>query len=344
MGREIFFCLLSKNLCSLVLVFIFVNTTSFSFGNVCCNIPILVLDHYHGTLVRYVILDSSFCMNSKKLYFPYSIIILFLLLLLKKTIFCISDQTKYNPREAIFEKCYNLVCSYIFIFCYMVIVLYVILYSQITLFFCSKNLRKGDTRLHYIGFYAIYYIENIAFAIIYAIHSAENNFVFKYSLVLFVCCGFWLAVCFQLIYYRFLHPNTHVRLSTKESLSTFIHCRRSKKSRSCEDVFRPNDSLTYADKIDLIERTSLQLDTTIVEQRHNRFAKENRQKLILQQQVIDQKVKLTRLEKANQHSNRFLTKISASLKRPTMFTTTLVETEQQQQQQPQPHENTTLSI
>lgn len=138
MGREIFFCLLSKNLCSLVLVFIFVNTTSFSFGNVCCNISILVLDHYHGTLVRYVILDSSFCMNSKKLYFPYSIISLFLLLLLQKTIFCISDQTKYNPREAIFEKCYNLVCSYIFIFCYMVIVLYVILYSQITLFFVRR--------------------------------------------------------------------------------------------------------------------------------------------------------------------------------------------------------------
>ena len=43
-----------------------------------------------------------------------------LLFFLQRTIFCISDQTKYNPREAIFEKCYNLVCSYIFIFCYMV--------------------------------------------------------------------------------------------------------------------------------------------------------------------------------------------------------------------------------
>ncbi|CAF1591320.1 unnamed protein product, partial [Adineta steineri] len=102
-----------------------------------------------------------------------------------RTIFCISDTTKYNPREAIFEKCYNLVCSYIFIFCYM-------------------NLRKGDTRLHYIGFYTIYYIENISFSIIYAIHSAETNSVFKYSLVTFVCVGFWFAIFFQFMYYRFL--------------------------------------------------------------------------------------------------------------------------------------------
>ncbi|UJR26365.1 hypothetical protein I4U23_007698 [Adineta vaga] len=229
-----------------------------------------------------------------------------------RTIFCISDQTKYNPREAIFEKCYNLVCSYIFIFCYM-------------------NLRKGDTRAHYIAFYTIYYIENIAFSIIYAIHSAETNLIFKYSLVSFVCGGFWLAILFQFFYYRFLHPSTHVRLSTKRNISAFVrsgplgNSDHLKKSKSCEEMIGHSDLQNLNENNELIETTSLQLDTSINERWHNRFSKENRQKLISQQQVIDQKVKLTRAQKQledaakRQHrsTHNFLTRISNVLKRPT---------------------------
>jgi hypothetical protein len=44
---------------------------------------------------------------------------------------------------------------------------------------------------------------------------------------------------------------------------------------------------------DVLETSSLQLN----ERWHNRFAKENRQKLILQQQTIDQQVKLIRVQK-----------------------------------------------
>ncbi|CAF1093966.1 unnamed protein product [Adineta steineri] len=230
-----------------------------------------------------------------------------------RTIFCISDTTKYNPREAIFEKCYNLVCSYIFIFCYM-------------------NLRKGDTRLHYIGFYTIYYIENISFSIIYAIHSAETNSVFKYSLVTFVCVGFWFAIFFQFMYYRFLHPSDHVRVNTKHNIASVIRIRplprfnRLKKSKSCEEMIDHNELQNQNENNDLNESISLQVNTNSINERwHNRFSKENRQKLISQQQAIDQKVKLTRAQKqieeankrSHQSSHSVISKISTSLKRPT---------------------------
>ncbi|CAF1360714.1 unnamed protein product [Adineta steineri] len=236
-----------------------------------------------------------------------------------RTIFCITDQTKYNPREAIFEKCYNLVCSYIFIFCYM-------------------NLRKGDTRTHYIGFYTIYYIENIAFSIIYAIHSAETNLIFKYSLVSFVCCGFWLAILFQFLYYRFLHPSEHVRLSTKRNMSSIVHmrtvshCNHIKKSKSCEEMITHNDIQHLHENNELIDTTSLQLDIKVDERFHNRFSKGNRQKLILQQQVIDQRAKLTRAQKQKEEALKrqrqppynFLTRLSRPFKRPTTISASLM--------------------
>ncbi|CAF4178880.1 unnamed protein product [Rotaria sp. Silwood2] len=235
-----------------------------------------------------------------------------------RTIFCISDQTKYNPREAIFEKCYNLVCSYIFIFCYM-------------------NLRKGDTRTHYISFYTIYYIENIAFSIIYAIHSAESNTIFKYSLVTFVCCGFWLAILFQFLYYRFLHPSDHVRLSMKQNVSSFVHIRalplssRIEKSKSCEEIIKHNDMQNQNENNELIE-TQSQIETLIDERWYNRFAKRNRQKLISQQQAIDEKVRITRAQKQYQEANRqqhdtsddFLQRISTLFKRPTINSTSRI--------------------
>lgn len=143
--------------------------------------------------------------------------------------------------------------------------------------------------MHYIAFYTIYYIENISFSIIYAIHSAETNLPFKYSLVLFVCLGFWCAISFQLIYYRFLHPSDHVRQHTKQNLASIGQLKvfpRLKKSKSCEEMMDQQDQLC--------DSISLQLGN---ERWHNRFSKENRQKLISQQQAIDQRVKQTRAQK-----------------------------------------------
>lgn len=185
-------------------------------------------------------------------------------------------------------------------------------------------MRKGNTRLHYIGFYTIYYIENISFSIIYAVHSAETNRILKYSLVTFVCLGFWFAILFQFIYYRFLHPNDHVRINTKHNLAAITRIRpiprinRMKKSKSCEEMIDHNELQT----IDLQETISIQLNNNEINERwHNRFSKENRQKILSQQQAIDQKVKLTRAQKHLDDSNKrqtpILTKISSTFYRPT---------------------------
>jgi hypothetical protein len=163
--------------------------------------------------------------------------------------------------------------------------------------------------------------------------------VLKYSLVTFVCCGFWLAVLFQFLYYRFLHPSHHVRLSTKRNISSFVNIRtlprieRIKKSKSCEEMITQSDRRISHEDNDLIETTSLHLDTSIDERWHNRFSLANRQKLISQQQAIDHKVKLTRAQKQsedatkrlNKPSHGFLTKISTTLNRPTAVKTSLVK-------------------
>lgn len=139
---------------------------------------------------------------------------------------------------------------------------------------------------------------------IYAIHSAENNLIFKYALVIFVCCGFWFAILFQFLYYRFLHPSDHVRLNTKRDLSSLGHMRslsrfdRMKKSQSCTEMIDHADLKNPHDmNNDPFENKPSRLNRSIDERWHNRFSKENRQKLISQQQAIDQKVKLTRAQK-----------------------------------------------
>lgn len=113
---------------------------------------------------------------------------------------------------------------------------------------------------------------------------------------MFVCAGFWLAIIFQLIYYRFLHPSDHVRQHTKQNLASIGQLKvfpRLKKSKSCEEMISPQDQLC--------DTISLQLGN---ERWHNRFSKENRQKLISQQQAIDQRVKQTRAQKQQEKSFR----------------------------------------
>ena len=135
-------------------------------------------------------------------------------------------------------------------------------------------------------------------------HSAETNLTLKYSLVIFVCSGFWLAVLFQVVYYRFLHPSDHVRVSTKQHVSSLVHVRamssrfdRTNKSKSCEDMIEHHDVRHQHENHAFIDTASVQSPNPADERWMNRFSKENRQKLISQQQAIDHKVKVTRAQK-----------------------------------------------
>jgi hypothetical protein len=99
-----------------------------------------------------------------------------------------------------------------------------------------------------------------------------------------------------------------------------------KKSKSCEEMIDHNELQNQNENNDLNETISLQLNSNSINERwHNRFSKENRQKLISQQQAIDQKVKLTRaqkqLEEATKRQHGISTKLSTPLKRPTSIPT-----------------------
>lgn len=122
-----------------------------------------------------------------------------------KTNYCITSEEVYSAREHIFEKFYDLICSFIYIFVYF-------------------NLKAGPTRYRYLIYYSIFYSENIIFCICYFLFSKEQNFNYKLTLLLIVVIGFWVAITFQIIYYLHCHPSHNIQVCVKKSDKFhFIH-------------------------------------------------------------------------------------------------------------------------
>lgn len=117
---------------------------------------------------------------------------MFFWILRLKTNYCITSQEVYSAREEIFEKFYDFVCSFIYIFCYF-------------------NLKSGPTRLRYLIYYIIFYSENLLFCICYFLFSKEINYVYKMSMLFIVVFGFWVAITFQIVYYLHCHPSHDIR-------------------------------------------------------------------------------------------------------------------------------------
>lgn len=145
-------------------------------------------------------------------------IIMYFWILSLKTNYCITNQEKYNAREEIFEKFYNFVCSFIYIFVYF-------------------NLKAGPTFMRYLIYYIIFYSENILFCICYFLFSKETNFAYKLTMLLIVVVGFWLAITFQLIYYLYCHPSHDIRVCVNaNSKFYFIHKEALKPRRYSSSV------------------------------------------------------------------------------------------------------------
>lgn len=132
-------------------------------------------------------------------------LIMYFWILNLKTNYCITSGREYNAREEIFEKFYNFVCSFIYIFAYF-------------------NLKSGKTRYKYLTYYIIFYLENILFSISYYCFSNEKNTFFKVSMLLIILIGFWIAILFQILYYLYFHPAQDIRLCVKiQNKFHFIH-------------------------------------------------------------------------------------------------------------------------
>jgi hypothetical protein len=125
-------------------------------------------------------------------------LIMYFWILNLKTNYCLTSTSSkdYNAREEIFEKFYNFVCSFIYIFAYF-------------------NLKSGNTRYRYLTYYIIFYLENILFSVSYYCFSNEKNTFFKLSMLLIILVGFWIAILFQIIYYLYFHPAQDIKLCVK---------------------------------------------------------------------------------------------------------------------------------
>ncbi|CAF0712513.1 unnamed protein product [Brachionus calyciflorus] len=147
-------------------------------------------------------------------------LIMYFWILRLKTNYCITSEEVYSAREQIFEKFYDLVCSFIYIFVYF-------------------NLKAGPTRYRYLIYYIIYYCENILFCTCYFLFSKEQNFAYKLSLLLIVVFGFWIAITFQIVYYLHCHPSHKIQVCVRESNKFyFIH----KKMLKATDFYDLSES------------------------------------------------------------------------------------------------------
>lgn len=133
------------------------------------------------------------------------LLIMYFWILNLKTNYCITSSSQYNAREEIFEKFYNFVCSFIYIFAYF-------------------NLKSGSTRYRYLVYYIIFYLENILFSISYYCFSNEKNQFFKIFMLSIILVGFWFAIIFQILYYLYFHPSQDIRLCVRKNKKLhFIH-------------------------------------------------------------------------------------------------------------------------
>jgi hypothetical protein len=132
-------------------------------------------------------------------------LIMYFWILRLKTNYCLTSQDEYNAREEIFEKFYNCICAFIYVFCYF-------------------NLKAGHTRLRYIIYYLIFYSENCLFCISYFLYSNETKFLYKLVMMLIVIFGFWIAITFQIVYYLYCHPSHNIQICVrKNSKFYFVH-------------------------------------------------------------------------------------------------------------------------
>ena len=129
-------------------------------------------------------------------------IVMFIWILSQRTKFC---DTKCK------EFFFNVVMATVYIFCYV-------------------NLLEGHTRLRYIFFYTIMYLENMALTVAwYAVAGTSSDWYILPAMVAVFTCP-CIGLIFMLLYYRFCHPNnlssefSHVKIKICVTWSNIYLC------------------------------------------------------------------------------------------------------------------------
>lgn len=141
-----------------------------------------------------------------------------------KTNYCITSEEVYSAREEIFEKFYDFVCSFIYIFVYF-------------------NLKAGPTRLRYLIYYILFYAENVLFCVCYFLFTKETNYTYKLIMMLIVIFGFWIAITFQIVYYLHCHPSHDITVCVrKKTKFHFIHKEMLKPSQFSDSALTRSEN------------------------------------------------------------------------------------------------------
>ena len=75
--------------------------------------------------------------------------------------------------------------------------------------YCFLNVKEGQTRLRYVIYYTIIYVENLIMTLLlYIFAHTGNSWYFKPALVCIIG-GFILGISFHIIYYLKCHPNNY---------------------------------------------------------------------------------------------------------------------------------------
>ena len=111
---------------------------------------------------------------------------MFFWLLVQNTSFCNPKMRCAKCQEVFF----NMVVAAVYIYCYV-------------------NVSEGHTRLRYFVYYCIVYLENGTMCLLwYVSANTRDSWYMKPALAL-IFGGFFLGILFQLIYYKWWHPNNY---------------------------------------------------------------------------------------------------------------------------------------
>ena len=108
-------------------------------------------------------------------------IIMIIWVLIQRTHFC---DTKCQ------EFIFNLVSATIYIFCYL-------------------NLIEGHTRLRYLFYYTLMYLENMFMIWAWWMFAHVESKWYINPAIALVCGGFFIGIGFQVLYYMLFHPNNY---------------------------------------------------------------------------------------------------------------------------------------
>ena len=68
------------------------------------------------------------------------------------------------------------------------------------------NIRDGHTRLRYLFYYSLIFVENTVLISFWYINVSSDNMWFSLPILIYTIVGFFIGVFFQLIYYKYFHP------------------------------------------------------------------------------------------------------------------------------------------